>query len=72
MEPLFNSSWIFACAECPPLLLKAIMEQILIQNVQAYAQEHQLTVAERLGFGIHGIIFATDSTPEKDLIATAI
>jgi hypothetical protein len=48
------------------------MEQILIQNVQTYAQEHQLSLAEPLGFGIHGIIFGTDSNPEKDPIASAI
>ena len=33
------------------------MEQSLIQNAQAYASQHQLQLAERLGFGIHGIIF---------------
>jgi hypothetical protein len=33
------------------------MEQDLIQNAQAYASAHQLHLAERLGFGIHGIIF---------------
>jgi hypothetical protein len=33
------------------------MEQALIQNAQAYARQHQLHLAERLGFGVHGIIF---------------
>lgn len=33
------------------------MDDILIQNAQAYALRHQLRLAERLGFGIHGIIF---------------
>jgi len=32
------------------------MEEILIQNSCAYAFRHQLELAERLGFGIHGII----------------
>jgi serine kinase of HPr protein (carbohydrate metabolism regulator) len=32
-------------------------EQKLIQNAQDYALRHQLRLAERLGFGIHGIIF---------------
>lgn len=30
----------------------------MIQNAQAYASRRQLRLAERLGFGIHGIIFA--------------
>jgi hypothetical protein len=33
------------------------MEEILIQNARTYASQHQFTLAERLGFGIHGIIF---------------
>jgi hypothetical protein len=33
------------------------MEQALIQNARTYASRHQLTLAERLGFGVHGIIF---------------
>ena len=36
------------------------MEEILVQNAQAYASQHQLQLAERLGFGIHGIIFVTE------------
>ena len=32
------------------------MEEILIQRAHAYASRHQLQLAERLGFGIHGII----------------
>jgi hypothetical protein len=48
------------------------MEQILIQNAQSYASQHGLSIAERLGFGIHGIIFRTESNPENDDIATAI
>jgi hypothetical protein len=36
------------------------MEQDLIQNAQAYALRHQLRLAERLGYGIHGIIFVAE------------
>jgi len=36
------------------------MEQILIQNAQFYASRHQLRLAERLGFGVHGIIFVAE------------
>jgi hypothetical protein len=32
------------------------MEDAFIQNALAYAAQHQLRLAERLGFGIHGII----------------
>jgi hypothetical protein len=34
------------------------MEETLISNALAYAAQHRLQLAERLGFGIHGIIFA--------------
>jgi hypothetical protein len=33
------------------------MESDLIQNARNYAVQHQLHLAERLGFGVHGIIF---------------
>ena len=36
------------------------MEAILVQNAQAYASQHQLQLAERLGFGIHGIILVAE------------
>src|SRR5436309_15927181 len=36
------------------------MEEILVQNAQAYASQHQLQLAERLGFGTHGIIFVAE------------
>jgi len=36
------------------------MEEILIQNAQTFASQHQLQLAERLGFGIHGIILVTE------------
>src|SRR5439155_294747 len=36
------------------------MEEILVQNAQAFASQHELQLAERLGFGIHGIIFVAE------------
>lgn len=41
------------------------MDDILIQNALAYASRHQLRLAERLGFGIHGIIFVAEGNPES-------
>jgi hypothetical protein len=35
----------------------APLEQALIQNARAYASRHELQLAERLGFGVHRIIF---------------
>lgn len=37
------------------------MDDIVIQNAQTYALRHQLQLAERLGFGIHGIIFVAEN-----------
>jgi len=37
------------------------MEEVFIQNVQAYAARHQLHLAEHLGFGIHGIVFVAEN-----------
>jgi len=36
------------------------MEAVLIQNARAYAARHQLQLAERLGFGVHGMIFVAE------------
>lgn len=36
------------------------MEEVLIQNARAYAAHHRLQLAERLGFGIHGIIHVAE------------
>jgi hypothetical protein len=36
------------------------MELALIQNARDYASRHQLHLAERLGFGIHGIILVAE------------
>jgi hypothetical protein len=48
------------------------MEQLLTQNAQAYATRHQRRLAERLGFGIHGIIFRTEGNPGTNDVATAV
>jgi hypothetical protein len=46
-------------AEWPPRLDNGDMEEaVLIQKAQIYASQNQLELTERLGFGIHGIIFA--------------
>jgi hypothetical protein len=37
------------------------MDKFLIQNAQAYALRQQVQLAERLGFGIHGIIFVAEN-----------
>src|SRR5438552_19099634 len=36
------------------------MEEILVQNAQTFASQHEPQLAERLGFGIHGIIFVAE------------
>ncbi len=36
------------------------MEETLIQNARTYAAGHGLQLAERLGFGIHGIILVAE------------
>lgn len=36
------------------------MEEAVIQNAIAYASQRQLHLAERLGFGIHGIIYVAE------------
>lgn len=45
------------------------MEETLISNARAYAAQHQLQLAERIGFGIHGIIFATENKHAGGLTA---
>ncbi len=36
------------------------MDDVFIQNALTYASRHQLQLAERLGFGIHGIIHVAE------------
>jgi hypothetical protein len=48
------------------------MADILIQRANAYASQFQLQLAERLGFGIHGIIFAAKGKSEKGKTAVKV
>lgn len=41
------------------------MDDVFIQNAQAYATQHQLDLVERLGFGVHGIIYGTENKSES-------
>jgi hypothetical protein len=48
------------------------MEQHLIYNAQTYAAHERLRLAERLGFGIHGIVFRAEGNLKTAGVATAI
>jgi hypothetical protein len=48
------------------------MEEILIQRARAYAAQHQLQLAERLGFGIHGIILVAEDNSKPGKTALKI
>jgi hypothetical protein len=37
------------------------MEELCIQNARSYALQRELHLAERLGFGIHGIVFVAEN-----------
>jgi hypothetical protein len=47
-----------------------MMDDVLTQNARAFAVRHQLRLAERLGFGIHGTVFVAEgnSKPGKSAI----
>ena len=38
-----------------------MLDELLIENAHAYALRHELQLTERLGFGIHGIIFSAEN-----------
>ena len=46
------------------------MDDVLTQNARAFAIRHQLCLAERLGFGIHGTVFVAEGNtkPGKSAI----
>ena len=48
------------------------MEEILIQNSRTYAAQHQLCLAERLGFGIHGIVFVAENNTKAGKTAVKV
>ncbi len=60
-------------AECPPRLLDSeIMDDIVAQAARAYALRHQLHLAERLGFGIHGTVQVVESKVNRDQSAIKV
>lgn len=48
------------------------MEELLIQNARTYAADHQLCLAERLGFGIHGIVFVAENNTKAGRTAVKV
>jgi len=48
------------------------MDEILTQHAQTYARRHNLRLAERLGHGIHGIVYAAKSNAEPGDVAIKV
>src|SRR6185436_17557543 len=48
------------------------MDELLTQHAQAYARRHQLRLAERLGHGIHGIVYAAERNAEPGNVAIKV
>jgi hypothetical protein len=48
------------------------MEELLIQNARTYAALYQLCLAERLGFGIHGIVFVAENNTKAGKTAIKV
>src|SRR6266496_2581773 len=48
------------------------MEELLIQNARTYAAQYQLCLAERLGFGIHGIVFVAENNTKAGKTAIKV
>ena len=48
------------------------MDEILTQHAQAYAGRHNLRLAERLGHGIHGIVYAAERNTEPGNVAIKV
>jgi len=44
-----------------PTGLQNHADELLIENARVYARRRQLQLAERLGFGIHGIVFSAEN-----------
>jgi hypothetical protein len=58
-------------AEWPPQLVSKIMsDELLIENARVYARRRQLQLAERLGFGIHGIVFSAENKSVNKVAAS--
>jgi hypothetical protein len=63
-------SVIRTSAECPPRTLDCKpMNDIALENAVAYAAKHELRLAERLGFGIHGTVHVAEGVSNRDLSA---
>ena|SRR2546427_6450335 len=43
------------------------MDEILTQHAQVYARRHNLRLAERLGHGIHGIVYGAERDIEPGM-----
>ena len=48
------------------------MEEIFIQNARTYGAQNQLHLAERLGFGIHGIAFLAENNTKAGKTAVKV
>ena len=48
------------------------MDELLTQHAQTYARRHQLRLAERLGHGIHGIVYAAERNAEPGNVAIKV
>jgi hypothetical protein len=48
------------------------MDDVFIQNALAFAAQHQLELAERLGFGIHGIVFVAGNKSKSGNTAVKV
>ncbi|SRR6266545_3064238 len=48
------------------------MDEILTHHAQAYALRHNLRLAERLGHGIHGIVYAAERNLEPGNVAIKV
>jgi hypothetical protein len=50
----------------------ATIEEILWQKARLYASRHRITLGDRLGFGIHGIVFSAKREAESAKTAVKI
>jgi len=48
------------------------MDELLTQHAQTYASRHNLRLAERLGHGIHGIVYAAERNAEPGNVAIKV
>jgi len=48
------------------------MDEILIQHAQTYIHRHNLRLAERLGHGIHGIVYAAERNDKPGNVAIKV